>query len=96
MTAMIEMPRYSVSRGAHPGNLVFEEKDVDDLIQSIRSHLKGQLCGSALYSASLTTLRELISKADQRTILGEKTPNNIFAMAEYAEVNATRHIVVMR
>lgn len=96
MTAMIEMPRYSVSRGAHPGNLVFEENDVDDLIQSIRSHLKAQLYGSELYRASLATLRELISRADSRIVLGEKTPNNLFAMAEYADVSATRYMVIMR
>jgi hypothetical protein len=95
-TAMIEMPRYSVSQGAHPGNLIFKEKDVDDLVEAIRSYLKAGLCGSELYKSSLATLRELLSKADQRILLGEKTPNNIFAMADYAERDLTKNIVVMR
>lgn len=98
MTAMVEMPRFSVSQGAHPGNLIFGEKNVDALVEAIQRHLQNQLYGKDLYKASLATLRELLleSKAAQRTILGEKTPNNIFAMAEYAEVGATKNIVVMR
>lgn len=96
MTAMVEMPRFSVSQGAHPGNLIFEEKDVDDLVESVRSHLTAQLYGADLYKASLKTLRGLLSKADQRIILGEKTPNNIFAMADYLGVGTTKNIVVMR
>lgn len=98
MTAMVEMPRFSVSQGAHPGNLIFEEKNVDDLVDAIRGHLNNQLYGADLYKASLITLRELLSKskADQRIIFGEKTPNNIFAMADYAGVDAIKNIVVMR
>lgn len=98
MTAMVEMPRFSVSQGAHPGNLIFEEKNVDDLVDAIRGHLNNQLYGVDLYKASLITLRELLSrsKADQRIIFGEKTPNNIFAMADYARLVATKNIVVMR
>lgn len=98
MTAMVEMPRFSVSQGAHPGNLIFEEKNVDDLVDAIRGHLNNQLYGVDLYKASLITLRELLSKskAEQRIIFGEKTPNNIFAMADYARLVATKNIVVMR
>lgn len=98
MTAMVEMPRFSVSQGAHPGNLIFEEKNVDDLVDAIRGHLNNQLYGVDLYKASLITLRELLSKskADQRIIFGEKTPSNIFAMADYAGTIAAKNIVVMR
>lgn len=98
MTAMVEMPRFSVSQGAHPGNLIFEEKNVADLVEAIRGHLTNQLYGEDLYRASLVTLRELLatSKAEQRIILGEKTPNNIFAMADYAWVKTAKNIVVMR
>ncbi len=96
MTAMVEMPRFSVSQGAHPGNLIFEEKDIDDLIEAVRSHLKARLYGVNLYKASLGTLRGLLSKVDRRIILGEKTPNNIFAMADYSGVGTTKNIVVMR
>lgn len=96
MTAMVEMPKFSVSQGAHPGNDIFEEKDVDDLIDTVCSHLRAQLFGGELYKASLATLRGLLSQADPRNILGEKTPNNLFAMADYAELSAVRNIVVMR
>lgn len=96
MTAMVEMPRFSVSQGAHPGNLIFEEKDVEDLIDAVRSHLEAQLFGAELYKASLATLRGLLSKANPRIILGEKTPNNIFAMADYASLSTTKNILVMR
>jgi len=96
MTAMVEMPRFSVSQGAHPGNLIFVEKDVDDLIDAVRRDLEAQLYGAELYKASLGTLRGLLSKADQRIILGEKTPSNIFAMADYAGLDAPKSIVVMR
>lgn len=98
MTAMVEMPRFSVSQGAHPGNLIFEEKNVEDLVEAIRGHLTNRLYGEDLYRASLGTLRELLSesKAEQRIILGEKTPNNLFAMADHAGVKATKNIVVMR
>lgn len=98
MTAMVEMPRFSVSQGAHPDNLIFAEKDVDNLVDAIRGHLKKQLYGATLFRAALVTLRDVItnSKAAKRLILGEKTPNNIFAMAEYAGETKTKNVVVMR
>jgi|GEM_PF-6359643 hypothetical protein len=96
MTAMVEMPRYSVSQGAHPGNLIFEKKDVDELVEIVRGLLQAQLYGEELYKSSLATLRELLSKADSRMILGEKTPSNIFAMADYSGASSMCSVVVMR
>jgi len=96
MTAMVEMPRFSVSQGAHPRNLIFNEQTVNDLIEAVRSHLNAGLYGEALYKASLTTMAEMLSIVDARNIRGEKTPSNIFAMAEYAEVNAARNVIVIR
>jgi hypothetical protein len=96
MTAMVEMPRFSVSQGAHPGNLIFDETSVDDLVDAVRGHLTAQLYGANLYQASLMTLGELLAKADPRHIRGEKTPSNIFAMADFADTNIAKNIVVMR
>lgn len=96
MTAMVEMPRFSVSQGAHPGNLIFDEASVDSLVDVLRIHLNDQLYGVALYEASLSMLKDLLAKADSREILGEKTPNNIFAMADYATQSTTTNVIVMR
>ena len=96
MTAMVEMPRFSVSQGAHPGNLIFDETSVDDLVDAVRGHLTAQLYGADLYQASLATLGDLLAKADPRYIRGEKTPSNIFAMADFANTNTVKNIVVMR
>ncbi len=96
MTAMVEVPRFNVSRGAHPANVIFEEKDIDNLVESVRSHLNGTLYGVELYRMSLGSLGEILAKADRRPILGEKTPSNIFAMADYAGATTVRNIVVMR
>lgn len=96
MTAMVEMPRFSVSQGAHPGNLIFEEENVDELVERVRDDLKAQLFGADAYTAALTTLHAVLSKVNRSLILGEKTPNNIFAMADFAGVSTTKSIVVMR
>jgi hypothetical protein len=96
MTAMVDMPRFSVSQGAHPGNLIFDDHSVDDIVDAIQCHLKSGIFGIDLYKECLATLNEVLSKVDHRPIRGEKTPSNIFAMADYGEVNPTRYIVVMR
>lgn len=96
MVTMVEMPRFSVSKGAHPGNLIFDEAAVDSLVEAVRNLLEARLYGIELYKACLAVLGDVLSKADPRPIQGEKTPSNIFAMADYADANAVRNIVVMR
>lgn len=96
MVTMVEMPRFSVSKGAHPGNLIFDEASVGRMVDAVRGHLGDGLCGAALYQACLATLGDVLSRADPRPIQGEKTPSNIFAMADYADTNAVRNVVVMR
>ncbi len=96
MTALVEMPRFSVSQGAHPRNLVFNEQTVNDLVDAVCGRLKAGLYGEELYKSSLATMAEMLSKIDPRHIRGEKTPSNIFAMADYSKTEDTKNIVVMR
>lgn len=96
LVAMVEMPRFNVNQGAHPKNLLFNEKHVACLVDAVRSHLTAQLSGVELYQTSLVTLRDLLAQVEQRPILGEKTPGNIFAMADYVGQAETKNIVVMR
>lgn len=96
MTAMVEMPKFSVSQGAHPGNDVFDEDDVNDLIGAVKNSLNEGLYGAELHKASLKILRDLLTRADHRRILGEKTPSNVFAMADYATKGFLTNVVVMR
>lgn len=96
LVAMVEMIRFSVSQGAHPGNMIFDEAAVDALVGAVRGYLEARLCGVELYRASLAALGCVLSQADPRPIQGEKTPSNIFAMADFAEADAVENIVVIR
>jgi len=93
---MIEMVRYNVERGARPGILIFDEDAVEDAVSGIRSFLHEGQCGSRLYSSALELIRELLDSRDPRPIKGEKTPGNIFAMANYPEEHRVVPIAVIR
>lgn len=97
MTVMVEMPRYSVSKGAHPKNLIFNEQRVSDLSESLRHLLRDQLHGAELHKAALELLSQVLAQVEPRPVRGEKTPSNLFAMAEYAaRQGGTRNIAVIR
>lgn len=96
MTALVEMPRFSVNQGAHPKNLIFDENSVDELVELVGLHLNAGLYGLKLHEATLVTLGSILSKLDARSIRGEKTPSNIFAMAEYAGNQLAKNVVIMR
>nr|WP_075750591.1 sulfotransferase [Pseudomonas alcaliphila] len=96
VVSMLEMPRFNVSKGAHPKNIIFNEKNVDELVERARALLLAQLSGVDLYQASLIALKELLAQVETRSILGEKTPNNIFSMANYAGKTEAKSVVVIR
>ena len=93
---LIDMPLFSVLKGAHPGNILFQDGDVDAAVESIKQVLLAGLCGQELYIETLRVLRELIQPRVPRQYIGEKTPENLFAMAEYGGCSNTLKIVVVR
>lgn len=95
-TTMIEMPRFSVSRGAHPANLIFNEAALDQVMLAIGSALSAGYYGKKLYESALVTLGEVIAQADRRSIIGEKTPNNVFALAEFYGEGACIPVLAVR
>lgn len=96
MISMVEMPRFSVSKGAHPGNLIFDERSVEVLVAEIRNLLVAGYFGDSLHRKSLEILRDILAKCDSRPILGEKTPTNVFAMAEQLDASSTKPVLVAR
>ncbi|WP_415518058.1 MAG: hypothetical protein ACEB74_10065 [Desulfovibrio aminophilus] len=96
MTSMVTMPRFSVGKGAHPANLIFDEAAVEQVLSTLRSLLLAGCHGRPLYVAMLQLLRNLLAERDPRTIIGEKTPSNIFAQAEYGGGDGPVPVVVMR
>lgn len=96
MISMVEMPRFSVSKGAHPANLIFDEKSVDALVAEIRNLLVSGYVGDSLHRLSLDVLRDILAKCDSRSILGEKTPSNVFSMAEQLDASSTKPLLVVR
>jgi len=92
--AMLEMPRFSVERGAHPGNLLFCEADVERLCGGVRQLLGDRLHGLELHRAALVLLDATLARVQSRPLRGEKTPSNLFAMARYPQ--ATRNVLVGR
>lgn len=96
MSSMVEMPRFSVSRGAHPANLIFDEQAVELTLDVVKSSLKRGRFGEALFGDALELLRDMLAERDPRTILGEKTPSNVFALAEHGPGHTTVPVVVMR
>lgn len=93
---LLDMPRYSVAHGAHPANLIFDEPDVEFLTHEIRDLLSRQQTGVLLYQSLQAILRRVISNRVPRSIIGEKTPSNIFSMALHATGDSARHVVVVR
>jgi len=96
MSSMVAMPRFSVSRGAHPANLIFDEQAVEQVLDAVRSSLKRGKFGEALLGDALGLLRDLLAERDPRPIRGEKTPSNVFALAEHGPGHPVISVVVMR
>lgn len=96
MTAMVAMPRYSVSKGAHPANLIFDENKVEWLLSRLSTMLGRKLFGEEAHLFCMNLLRELLAECDRRPVLGEKTPSNIFAMAAHGAATSTLPVVVVR
>lgn len=95
-SALVDMPRYSVSRGAHPGNLIFDESDVAGVVGALRGILREGLTGEQLYASLREEMRHLISRRSPRQYVGEKTPSNIFVMAEEERHHGTLNLSVVR
>ncbi|MBF0169628.1 MAG: sulfotransferase [Nitrospinae bacterium] len=93
---LLEMPRFSVSRGAHPANLIFDDSSLATLMDTVERAIRGGLWGSDLYRTALDALTALIGGGDPRPLLGEKTPGNIFPMREYGPVEGSRYVVIVR
>lgn len=96
MTTMVTMPRFSVSRGAHPANLIFDEQAVEDVLAFVRGRLAEGRCGQDLYHDALDLLSTLLAARDPRPLRGEKTPSNVFALAEYGGPGGPAPVVVLR
>lgn len=96
LTAMVEIPRFNVSQGAHPGNLIFDEACVDALVSGIKPLLASGKTWTDLHGPSLDVLRALLAERTPRTILGEKTPSNVFAMAEAIGPGKAKPVLVVR
>jgi hypothetical protein len=94
MQTMVEMPEYNVSKGAHKKNLLFCKNDVNLLSEWVEDELRCGRFGEDLYNTCLSMLNTLIKKHSDRPMLGEKTPDNIFAMAEYP--SSSKNIIVVR
>ena len=95
-TTMLEAPRYGVSQGAHPGNLIFSEQHVSELVLTVREALASGLYGAQLYAAGLSALESTLRDVSQRKLVGEKTPDSIFAINTYAESVAIKNLAVVR
>lgn len=95
-SVLIDMPQFNVSKGAHPGNLLFKDKDVDGIVSRVKKMLLKGLVGRRLYIETLEALRELIYARVPREYIGEKTPGNLFAMAEHGGSSDTLQVVVVR
>lgn len=93
---LLEMPRFSVERGAHPGNLVFDERSVHDTVAGIGALLRNGLYGRDLIEGAKRVVGEIIRDRVPRKLIGEKTPDNIFAMAQFGAEAETLPVVVVR
>ena len=97
ISTMVEMLRYSVKKGAHKRNLIFSEKTVDDMMPEVWSILNDGSTGQDLYGRALGVMRSAISSGTDRPVVGEKTPSNLFHMAEYGHLfEGTLSVAVVR
>ncbi len=95
-SALVEVPRYGVEMGAHKGNLLFDEKDVEHLVGWLEAEMMANAHGTPLAHTGLAMLRTLLADKSGRALLGEKTPTNIFAMAEARAPEEMFYIPVVR
>jgi len=96
-TTMLEIPRFNVSKGAHVGNLIFDESSVNALVSELHELLVSGASGETMYRWSLEALRRSVAKCSARPILGEKTPSNVFAMADFpGNEYLTKPVLVVR
>ncbi len=93
---MLEAPRYNVSKGAHPGNLIFDESHVKSLIDQVRPFLRNGIYGARLFNHALTALENVLAEVSPRKILGEKTPDNLYALASFNQQTTTKSLIVIR
>jgi len=94
---MVDMIRYSVEQGAHKGNLIFSHNTVDAMMSPIVDLLRDGLTGKELYERVLEVMTLGISSGSRRPIIGEKTPSNVFSMADYGRfMEKTLSLVVVR
>lgn len=95
-SVLYEMPRFSVTRGAHPRALIFEEADLGPLADALMEALQQGQSGEELHLTALAILRAHIFRKTGRRYLGEKTPSNIFTFRDLGTLGAKAAISVTR
>ncbi|WP_157971070.1 hypothetical protein [Pseudogemmobacter bohemicus] len=95
-SVLYEMPRFSVTRGAHPRALIFDEADLGPLADQLMEALGQGQSGEKLHLTALAILRAHIFRKTGRRYLGEKTPSNIFAFRDLGTLGARAAISVTR
>jgi hypothetical protein len=93
---LFEMARFAVSRGANPRALIFEESDLRPLTTAMVGLMRRGLYGQELCEAALPILRRHIVERTGKQVVGEKTPNNVFAFDAYGALGTKAAFMVMR
>lgn len=85
-SVLIEMPRFSVSRGANAKWLLFDEADVALLNTKILGLLESGLYGAALCRACMGLFGDHIKARTGKAVIGEKSPPNVYAFQQFASL----------
>jgi hypothetical protein len=93
---LFEMARFAVSRGANPRSLIFEESDLGPLTTAMVGLMRQGLHGRELCQAALPILRRHIVERTGKQVVGEKTPNNVFAFDAYGALGTKAAFMIMR
>ncbi len=96
-SSLIEAPAASINRGyGHQGYALIDSSHIKFIISEVSSALTKGVYGFELFKKGLSILEEVFSGISSRQHKGEKTPDNLFAIANYGLDAPVDNFVVIR